>query len=283
MEYSFFDQGDERLLELADLPLENGIAVAMRTTGYALDEDEIVELAIVDLDGKELFNKRVRPQNIEQWNASEASGGISPDDVAEEPELYQFEDAIMEFFEKADIAVCAHLPFAQSLIEGSWVSLPDYEGFDLTEEFRLSHCTRDYPREPASAAALDDVASYYGIVRNADAGSALVAEAACIAACYRALVREHIAKRDDKGAAHWEARDRRLAEEAAQDEQTNAVKRMREKRLNQMNGLLWVSGGLIFISLIIQLYQRGGDVGFMIMAGAVAVFCFIRAIASFRR
>ena len=65
MEYSFYDQGDERLLELADLPRENGIALAMRTTGYAPKEDEILELAVVDLRGNELFSKRVKPQNVE--------------------------------------------------------------------------------------------------------------------------------------------------------------------------------------------------------------------------
>ena len=48
MEYVRYDQNDERLLELAELPLENGIALAMRTTGYSLQDDEIIELSIVD-------------------------------------------------------------------------------------------------------------------------------------------------------------------------------------------------------------------------------------------
>ena len=45
MEYARYNQNDERLLELAELPLENGIALAMRTTGYSLQDDEIIELS----------------------------------------------------------------------------------------------------------------------------------------------------------------------------------------------------------------------------------------------
>lgn len=306
MEYSFFDQGDERLLEMAQLPLEGGIAVALHTTGYATQGDEVVELAITDMDGTPLFAKRVKPQNIEDWPASEASGGIVPADVADLQELYQYEDEIMELVEKASFVVCEHLPFAHALMEASWVALPNYEGFDLNEEFRKSHCTRDYPGQAATAVALSDIARYYDLdcaketgaatgASNADAladsasedpaapSEAIIEQAALIARCYRKLVEEHIAKRDAKGPSYWEAYERRLADETAQNASVDAVAQMREKRLNQMNGLLWISGAIIFISLVIQLYQRGYDTGFMVIAGAVAVFCIIRGIGCFRK
>lgn len=298
MEYSFLDQGDERLLEIAQLPLEDGIAVAMHTTGYATQGDEVVELAITDMQGKPLFAKRVKPQNIEEWQASEASGGITPSDVADLQELYQYEDEIMELFEKASFVVFEHLPFADALIEASWVALPDYKGFDLDEEFRMSHCTKDYPGQAATAVSLSAIADYYGIAQaseqdtasatineiDASASSdAVVANAALIAACYQKLVEEHVQKRDAKGASYWETYEKRLAEEAAQNASVDAVAQLREKRLNQMNGLLWISGAIIFTSLVIQLSQRGFDVGFMIVAGAVAVFCLIRGIINFRK
>ena len=298
MEYSFFDQGDERLLEIAQFPLEGGIAVALRSTGYATQGDEIIELAIVDMEGNPLFAKRVKPQNIEDWQACEASGGLSPSDVADLPELFQYEDEIMQLFEDAPFVVCEHLDFARALVEASWVALPDCTGFDLNEEFRKSHCAKDYPGEAATAVALSDIASYYGLAQGADRAEAptssseqdktaptqaVTENAALIAACYRKLVEEHVRERDAKGSSHWEAYEKRLAEKAAKNASANAVAQMREKRLNQMNGLLWISGAIIFISLVIQLYQRGFDPGFMIVAGAVAVFCLIRGIANFRK
>lgn len=306
MEYSFFDQGDERLLEVAQLPLQDGIAIAMHTTGYAMQGDEVVELAITDMEGKPLFAKRVKPQNIEDWQASEASGGVTPPDVADLQELYQYEDEVMELVENASFVVCEHLPFAHALMEASWIALPDYEGFDLNEEFRKSHCTKDYRNEAATAVAFPDIVHYYGLDQRAEADASVAAsnanslanpdeqdvaapsenvieKAALIAACYKKLVEEHASQRDAKGAAYWEAYERRLAEEAAQNASKDVVAQIREKRLNQMNGLLWISGAIIFISLVIQLYQRGYDTGFMVIAGAVAVFCLIRGIANFRK
>ena len=303
MEYSFYDQSDERLLELADLPRDNGIALAMRTTGYAPTEDEILELAIVDLQGNELFSKRVKPQNIENWEPSEASGFITPADVEASPELFQFEEQVMELFEKADIVVFEHQAFEEALIDSSWISLPPFTGFDLSEEFRLAHCTKDYPAEPATVVATPSILEYYGVAGSAETASSsaqafgsdsegkseekslatLVAKAGQIASSYNAFVDEHIRERDGKGQAYWDERDRRLAEEAAKNASVDAVAQLREKRMNQMNGLLWVSGAIIFVSLIIQLYQRGGEPSFMIMAGAVAVFCLIRAVANFRK
>ena len=280
MRYTFLDQGDERLLELAALPQENGRVIAMRTTGYAFSGDEIVELAISDLDGNNLFCKRVKPQNIEEWQPSEASGGISPADVTDEQELFQYEDEIIALFEDVDMVVCEHLAFVKALIESSWITLPDFEGFDLAEEFRLAHSTSDYPGQPATATSLADICAYYDIeLKNGSTAD----EAATVAACYRSLITEHIRERDAKGTAYWEDYERRLAEEAAKDEGANAVARLREHRLNQMNGLLWIAGAIIFTSLVIQLYQNGSDMGFMVIAGAVAVFCLIRGIANFRK
>ena len=279
MQYSYFEQTDEKLLQLAQMPTEGGIAVAMRTTGYNVEEDEIIELVICDLDGKQLFAQRVKPQNVETWEPSEASGGISPADVAEHPELYQFEDEIMALFDQADIVVCEHLPFTQALVEGSWVTLPNFEGFDLDEEFRLSHCTTDYRTEPATAVSLAGVAEYYGL--RADDTSCL-GQAKLVAECYRALVAEHEAKRVEKGAAYWEARDKRLAEEKAAQGRADATAALREKRYRQMNGLLWIAGAIIFASLVIQMYQRGFDAGLMVLAGIVSCFCLARGIINLK-
>lgn len=279
MQYRFLDPGDERLLALSELPA-NGIALAMRTTGYDTDEDEVLELAIVDLQGEERFFRRVKPQNIEDWTVSDATGGITPADVAEAPELYQFEEEVSDLFENADTVVGQYLSFAEDAIEQSWITLPEFEGFDLIERFCECHCSADYPAAPASAAALDGIAGYYGLQVDS---STTLGIARAVAACYHAFSAELAQARADKGDDYWRRRNERLAAESSQVRDADAVARIREKRLNQMNGLLWVAASLIFISLIIQVYQRGGDVGFMVVCGAFAVFAAVRAVANFRK
>ena len=207
-------------------------------------------------------------------------------DVEDCSELYQFEDEIIALFEKANLVVAEHVPFVLSMIEASWVSLPTCTSIDLSERFRASHCALDYPGEPATAANLDGIAAYYGIGdASADEQPVkdLAAEAATVVACYRAFVAENAREREAKGEEYWRRRDERLAEEAARNATVDKAAAMREKRLNQMNGLLWVSGAIIFIALAIQLYQNGADVGLMVVCGAIAVFNIIRAVANFRK
>lgn len=280
MKYQFLDPGDEKLIESSELPIEGVIAVAVRSTGYDTEEDEVLALSIVNMDGDELFAKTVKPQNKEEWTNSDATGGILPADVEDAPELFQFEEEISDLFENATLVVTQSASFTEGIIEQSWVTLPKFEGFDLVERFRASHCADDYPGEPAAAASLAGIASYYDLPV---AGPTLSDEARTIAAAYRALVKEHADEREAKGADYWKRYYERLAEEAARAKAADVIGQKREKNLNRMNGLLWVAGGLIFISLAIQLYQRGADAGFMVICGAVAVFAFIRAIASFRR
>lgn len=282
MRYRFFDPGDEKLIESSELPVE-GIAVALRSTGYDADADEVLELGVVDLEGNTLFSKKVKPQNTEEWAPSDATGGIAPVDVEDAEELYQYEGEISDLFENAEIAVAAHLPFAKSMIEQSWVTLPEYDGFDLVEEFRASHCDADYPGQPAAAASMEGIAAYYGVAADEPAATSCAQDARVIAACYKAFVREHAEQREAKGEDYWRRREERLAEENVEDARAKAVAAKREKNFNRINGLLWVAAGLIFVSLGIQVYQRGMDPGFMIVAGAVAVFAFIRAVVNFRR
>lgn len=279
MQYSFLDQADETLIEASQLPTENGIALAMHTTGLNASADEVVELVICDLDGQVLFNQRVKPQNVETWDASEASGGLSPADVEDAPELFQFEEELADLFAKSTIVVAQHLPFAITMIETGWITLPEFEGFDIIERFRLAHSSQDYPGEAATVATLPSIENYYGI----EHGTQLCDEAMAVAQCYRAFVAEHAQQRAAKGEAYWAARDERLAEENAQAQRTEAAFRLREHRLNQMNGLLWFSGAIIFISLAIQLYQRGTDMGLIAIIVAAAVFTASRGFVNFRK
>ncbi|MBE6473841.1 MAG: hypothetical protein E7Z99_09855 [Coriobacteriaceae bacterium] len=278
VEYRFFSQSDEKLIESSELPLTDGIAVAVRTTGFSPDEDEVLELAVVDFEGNELFSRVVKPQNKTEWEASDATGGIAPADVEEAPELYQFEEEISDIFEHASVVVAAHVPFVESMIEASWVTLPKHESFDIIARFLEAHSTADCPNEPAVAATPEGIAAYYGLREE---GEALADRARLAAECYKAFVREHAQEREAKGADYWERYERRKFEETAEQRARDEIMAKRERNLNRMNGILWLCGGFIFTSLIIQLYQTGGDMGIMVALGIVAVFCYIRAVMNF--
>ena len=275
IEYQFLDRTDETLIETSELPVEEGIAVAVRTTGYEVGVDEIVEISIVDFDGKELLSQVVKPQNIEDWSDAEASGSIMPSDVAEAPELFQFEDEIRDLFEKASIVVGQHIDFVREMIEASWVALPDFKGYDLIAEFCASHSSTDYPGQPAAVATLSGVAGYYGV---SDDESSTVGIARAVAACYLGLVKEHAQVRIDKGPDYWQRYNERLEEARRVDAQQQASNRARDARSAGINALLWLCAAAIFSNLAVQMHLRGIDFGFVAVAAVAAVFAVVRWI-----
>ena len=277
--YEFLERGPEALIETSELPAE-GIAVAVRTTGYEIGTDEIVELSIVDLAGDELFSKRVKPQNIEEWESGDASGGISPADVEDAPELYQFEEEISDLFENAKIVVGEHIDFITDMIEGSWVTLAPFEKCDLDELFRTSHCTAEYPGQPAAVASLEEVAEYYGLPHQA---SSTTETASTVAACYHALVAEHAREREAKTPSYWTAYEREQEEAKRSDRQEQARERLKKLKALRVNAILWLCAAAIFSNLAVQLHLRAADTGFVICAAAAAVFAAVRWVMALYR
>ena len=273
IEYRFLDRSDEMLIETSELPVEEGIAVAVRTTGYEIGTDEVVRLSIVDFEGNELFNQTVKPQNIEEWSDASASGGITPADVEDAPELFQFEDEIIELFKGASVVVGQHIGFIHEIIESSWVSLPDCKEYDLSQEFCASHCTVDYPGQPAAVAALSGIAAYYDLDCDESDTTPI---ARTVAACYIKLIREHAEVRLGKGQAHWEAYEQRQEEARKNDVQAQAVERIKEIKTLRTNALLWLCAAAIFSNLAVQLYLRGMEFGIVIIVAAIAVFLAVK-------
>jgi len=275
MEYRFLDRSPETLIAISELPVEEGIAVSVRTTGYEIGTDEVVQISIVGLEGRELFAQTVKPQNIDEWSNDEASGGITPADVKDAPELYQFEDEISGLFEGASIVVAEHAEFVHEVIESSWVTLPACEKYDLSSEFCASHGTADYPAEPAVVASLSEISAYYGIA--CDEGST-TGRARAVAACYVALVKEHAAERLAKDPSYWEAYERQREEERRNDVQAQEEERLSQVKTLRTNAIMWLCAAAIFSNLAVQLGIRGMDFGIVAIVIAVAVFTAVRWI-----
>ena len=280
MDYRFLDMNDEELLEGASRPLVGGVSLGLLTTGYDIEQDEVLSISVVDMQGTALFSKTVKPHNIDTWEAGAASGGIGPSDVEEAPALYELEDELSAVLENVEFIVTEHFDFVKAMLDRSWIALPKCTEVDLVELFRLSHGTADYPDEPATVATTEAVCAYYDVTLDASNADE---KARSLMKCYRCIVEEFESHRAAKGEEYWKERERRRAEEAAARGGAMTVEQMRERRYTQMNALLWVAGGIIFTSLVIQLYQRGADIGLMIIAGAAAAFAFFRAIANWPR
>ena len=277
--YRFLERGAEELIAASELPVEDGIAVAVRTTGYEAGKDEVVQLSIVDFGGDVLFERLLKPQNVDDWSDGVASGGITPADVAECPELYQFEDEVAELFEGASIVVGEHVRFIHEAIETSWVTLHDARELDLVERFCASHCTADYPDQPAAVASLQGIAAYYGLPCDESSTTGI---ARTVAACYLKLVEEAATERLAKTPAYWEEYERGIDEARRSDARSQEEQRVASLKTARINALLWLCAAAVFGNLAVQLYIRGVDFGFVAVTVAAAVYFIVRWIMSLR-
>lgn len=279
IEYRFLERGAEELIAASELPVEDGIAVAVRTTGYEAGKDEVVQLSIVDFGGDVLFERLLKPQNVDDWSDGVASGGITPADVAECPELYQFEDEVAELFEGASIVVGEHVRFIHEAIETSWVTLHDARELDLVERFCASHCTADYPDQPAAVASLQGIAAYYGLPCDESSTTGI---ARTVAACYLKLVEEAATERLAKTPAYWEEYERGIDEARRSDARSQEEQRVASLKTARINALLWLCAAAVFGNLAVQLYIRGVDFGFVAVTVAAAAYFIVRWIMSLR-
>ena len=279
IEYRFLERGAEELIAASELPVEDGIAVAVRTTGYEAGKDEVVQLSIVDFGGDVLFERLLKPQNVDDWSDGVASGGITPADVAECPELYQFEDEVAELFEGASIVVGEHVRFIHEAIETSWVTLHDARELDLVERFCASHCTADYPDQPAAVASLQGIAAYYGLPCDESSTTGI---ARTVAACYLKLVEEAATERLAKTPAYWEEYERGIDEARRSDARSQEEQRVASLKTARINALLWLCAAAVFGNLAVQLYIRGVDFGFVAIVVAAAIYFVVRWIMSLR-
>ena len=66
------------------------------TTGLSPPGDEILEIGILDDQGRALIDSLVRPVNHRTWPGAQAIHGISPADVANAPTLDELRPGIIE-------------------------------------------------------------------------------------------------------------------------------------------------------------------------------------------
>ena len=109
------------------------------TTGLSPPRDEILEIGILDDQGRVLVDNLVRPVNHRAWPGAQAIHGISPADVANAPTLDELRLGIIEAVKGREVVIynalfdsrflpaeleyaaevkCCMLPFAE--VYGEW-------------------------------------------------------------------------------------------------------------------------------------------------------------------
>lgn len=117
------------------------IILDTETTGFSAEHDDVLEIAIIDDQGKVLLNSLVRPVKKTEWPEAQAVNGITPEMVANAPTLIELAPQIAAAFKGAQ-AVMYNAAFDYAFLKpclGGMVEGVDYHVHCAMRRFSVMH------------------------------------------------------------------------------------------------------------------------------------------------
>lgn len=134
--------------------------------------DEILSLAVMNLDGDVLFCDLLKPSERKKWPKAESINGISPSMVKDKQTIIERRSEIEPIFKSAKLYVAYNADFDLGFLRASGLDIPDRQTFDVMKEFAKIHGAWDGAHDEWSWCKLEDCAAFYGY-RNFEAHDAL--------------------------------------------------------------------------------------------------------------
>lgn len=135
------------------------------TTGLNIGgsrRDEILSLAVMNLDGDVLFCDLLKPSERKKWPKAESINGISPSMVKDKQTIIERRSEIEPIFKSAKLYVAYNADFDLGFLRASGLDIPDRQTFDVMKEFAKIHGSWDGAHDEWSWCKLEDCAAFYG-------------------------------------------------------------------------------------------------------------------------
>ena len=250
----WYDKDD--ISQLTNVNPEKIIVFDTETTGLnPYGNDEILQIAIINGNGEELFNSYIKPDARRTWTKASEVNGITPRMVKNSPHFSDVQDTIQNIFNNAEVIVGYNVEFDIRFINASGIKLKKrVKIFDVMKEFAVVRGVignyGDY-----SWCKLEQCASAYNY--KYDAHDALE-DAKATLHCYKSLLSDkrylNIIKQNREAIERIEAEraraeELRLAEEEKKRQKEAKKQEIIEKAEKPMNivkiillvlGILWL-------------------------------------------
>ena len=118
------------------------IVVDTETTGLHPEiDDELLQVSIIDDQGKILFNRLIRPTIRTSWEDAMQVNHITPEMVKDAPNIVDIRKPIQDIFDYADKIIGYNTPFDLNFLRacGNIRPLIDTRIIDVMEEFKALH------------------------------------------------------------------------------------------------------------------------------------------------
>lgn len=110
------------------------IVIDTETTGFKAGSDELLQIAVADYDGKELFLSYLRPERVREWPGAQRVNGISPEMVKNCPTAAEVRETVQEIINAADEVIGYNIEFDLGFLEAAGL---DFGGKKITDTMLL--------------------------------------------------------------------------------------------------------------------------------------------------
>lgn len=153
------------------------ICLDTETTGLHAGRDEILQLSIIDGNGKVLFDELVKPAHRKKWVEAQEINGITPEMVKNKLPLSAYDDKLSGIFRNALKIVGYNLEFDLKFLEKSDINASEYiypeNCVDVIKEFVPIYGHVDRNHGDFKFKRLKTCARYYKYSWEGDAHNAL--------------------------------------------------------------------------------------------------------------
>lgn len=166
------------------------IVIDIETTGLCPVVDEILQIAIIDVNGNTLYNSYIKPICATEWTDAENINHISPDMVKDAPDIYAAMPVVNAILSQAKrIIGYNHINFDLEFMRAYGAIIPDdAELYDVMLEFAPIYGERRYDTDDEYKwQKLTVCAAYYGYDWRNDKAHDGEADCRATLHCYRKM------------------------------------------------------------------------------------------------
>lgn len=163
------------------------IVIDTETTGLDADTDELLQVSIIDSQGNTLFNSYIKPLFTENWDEAMAVNHITPEMVANAPNIIEVKQEINKIINSANVIVGYNILFDLEFLAAFGIENSKATVIDVMQDFADIYGEWSDKYSCNKCQKLTKCAEYYGYDWGTDIAHDSLADCRATLYCYNKI------------------------------------------------------------------------------------------------